>query len=361
MKKQLKSVGAMFLAVSLLAGCDPDVTPPAKPDPVSERCDEATAEYKAFDVARHEPQDKRLVAIDQMMAQFTPAETALPEAVSAKAVAAADAILAKYQDPTTNIQAEVLARKDKHFTGAAADVGSELNKAILDAVDELRVADTKLEVKLAKQRFQKAGLYRFLYLSVMEELYGSSYVDYDEAFGYLGTGASNAEAGRKGLARLATSRDGNNGTTLSPELFALIKEGSCIIEEALKAKNADSMEYGADEQYSRFVQRMDAKLQLVFAYSVGHELFDIDLFKTNPDTAYEKLVEGEGFFRTLEPYLKNAPAGSARANLAVQLRTEFDKAIAKAKTGDTTWISEMKATEVLLPALEAAFAIDVKA
>jgi hypothetical protein len=356
MKKQLQSVGAMFLAVSLLAGCDPDVTPPARPDPVSERCDEATAEYKAFDVVNHEPQDKRLVAIDQMMAQFPAAE-----ADPTKSAAAADAILAKYKDPATNIQAKVLAREDKHFTGAAAAVGPELDAAILGSLDDLRAAQTTLDVKLAKQRFQKAGIYRFLYLSVMEELYEPSYKHYDEAFGYLGTGASNADAGRKGLARLATSRDGNNGTTLSPELFALIKEGSCIIEEALKAKNADTMEYGADEQYSRFVQRMDAKLQLVFAYSVGHELFDIDLFKTNPNTAYEKLVEGEGFFRTLEPYLKNAPAGSARANLAVQLRTEFDKAIAKAKAGDTTWISEMKATEVLLPALEAAFAIDVKA
>ncbi|WP_309890894.1 hypothetical protein [Archangium sp.] len=353
MKKQLKSVGAMFLAVSLLSGCDPDPTP-AKPGPVSERCDEATAEYKAFDVINHEPQDKRLVAIDAMMAQFPAAE-----ADPTKAPAAADAILAKYKDPATAIQAKVLAREDKHFTGDAAAVGPALDAAILGAVDELRAADTTLKVKLAKQRFQKAGIYRFLYLSVMEELYEPSYKHYDEAFGYLGTGASNADAGRKGLARLATSRDGNNGTTLNPELFALIKEGSCIIEEALKAKNADTMEYGADEQYSRFVQRFDARLQLVFVYSVGHELFDIDLFKTNPNTAYEKLVEGEGFFRTLEPYM-NASPGSNRANLSAKLRAAFDKAITKAKAGDTSWINEMNATG-LLTELETVYGVDVKA
>ncbi len=354
MKKQLKSVGAMFLAVSLLAGCDPEVMPPAKPGPVSERCDEATAEYKAFDVINHEPQDKRLVAIDQMMAQFPPAETD-----PTKAPAAADAILAKYKDSATAIQAKVLAREDKHFTGDAAAVGPTIDAAILGAVEDLRAAKTTLEVKLAKQRFQKAGIYRFLYLSVMEELYEPSYKHYDEAFGYLGTGASNADAGRKGLARLATSRDGNNGTTLNPELFALIKEGSCIIEEALKAKNADTMDYGSDEQYSRFVQRFDARLQSVFVYSVGHELFDIDLFKTNPNTAYEKLVEGEGFFRTLEPYMNSVP-GSDRANLSAKLRAAFDKAITKAKAGDTSWISEMNAPG-LLSELETVFAVDVKA
>ena len=356
MKKHLKSVGVMFLAVSLLSGCDL-VPTPAKPGEVAERCDEATAEYKAFNVTHHESQDKSLVAIDEMMARFTPAET---EPVStAKLAAAADAILAKYKDPATNLQAKVLALQDKHFTGEAAAVGGKIDEALLGALDELRMADTTLKVKLARQRFQNAGLYRFLYLSVMEELYAPSYVSYDEAFGYLGTGRSNAEAGRKGLARLATRRDGNNGTLLSPELFAMIKEGSCIIEGALKAKNADTMDFGVDELYSRFVQRMDARLQLVFAYSLGHGLYAIDANKTDPAVAYEKLVEGEGFFRTLEPYMKNFPEGSDRANLAAKLRTAFDTAIAKARANnDTTWINEMKATE-LLTELESAFAIDV--
>jgi hypothetical protein len=354
MKKHLKSVGVMFLAVSLLSGCDPDPQP-AKPGEVSERCDEATAEYKAFDVTHHEPQDKRLVAIDEMMALFTQAENA-PETAATQAAA----IRAKYKDPTTAIQAKVLGREDKHFSGDAATVGPALDAIIVRAIDALQAATTKQQVSLAKQSFQKAGMYRFLYLSVMEELYEPSFEHYDEAFGYLGTGASNTEAGRRGLAKLAASRDGDNGTTLNPELFALIKEGSCIIEEALKAKGTDSMEFGADEQYSRFVQRFDARLQSVFAYTMGHELFEIDLDKGNPDKAYLELVETEGIFQTLEPYMKSAPAGSARANLAAKLRTRFDEAIAKAKAGDTTWITGLNATE-LLTELETAFAIDVKA
>jgi hypothetical protein len=355
MKKQLKSVGmGMFLAVALLTGCPGPETP--DPDPVvSERCSETSADYLAFDVTNHAPQDERLKAIDAMVSMYGVAET-----TPAKAAEQAAAVLAKYQDPTTNLQAKVKGRADKHFTGDAAAVGPALDATILSAIEDLKNATSKLEVSLAKQRFQKAGMYRFLYLSVMQELLEPSYKHYDEAYGYLGTGPSNANDGRRGLSRLATGRDGNNGTTLAAELFSLIKEGSCSIESALKAKNADSMAYGEDENYAKFVRNMDAKLQLVFAYSVGHELFDIDLFKGDANTAYIKLVEGEGFFQTMEPYMKLEPAGSPKAKLAARLRTAFDAAIAKAKAGDTSWITDIKATE-LLTELEAAYAVDVKA
>lgn len=354
MKKSLKSVGmGMFLSVALLTGCPgPEIVDPPFTSP---RCEGTSADYLAFDVANHAPQDERLKVIDEMIAMY-----GVAEADPTKASAQAAAVLAKYQDTTTNLQVKVKGREDKHFTGDAAMVGPSIDSAILGAIEELRTATTKLQVSLAKQRFQKAGMYRFLYLSVMEELYEPSFEHYDEAYGYLGTGPSNAEAGRRGLAKLATGRDGNNGTTLAAELFALMKEGSCTIETALHAKNAETMEIADDQNYRQFVQSVDNKLQIVFAYSVGHELFDIDLNKTNPDTAYIKLVEGEGFFRTMEPYMKQAPAGSAKANLATKLRTAFDAAIAKAKNNDTTWINDIKATE-LLGDVEAAYGIDVKA
>jgi hypothetical protein len=355
MKKHLKSVGmGMFLSVALLAGCGgPEVVDP----PVaSERCDGSSADYLAFDVTNHAPQDLRLKAIDEMVAMYGAAESD-----PTKAAAQAAAVLAKYQDTTTNLQAKVKGRQDLHFTDNDALVGAALDTTILNAIEDLKNATSKLQVSLAKQRFQKAGMYRFLYLSVMEELYKPSYKHYDEAYGYLGTGPSNAEAGRRGLSKLATGRDGNNGTTLAAELFALMKEGSCTIETALKAKNADSMAAHTDDQnYARFVQSVDDKLMLVFAYSVGHELFDIDLYKSNPETAYIKLVEGEGFFQVMEPYMKRAPAGSAKANLATKLRTAFDAAITKAKNGDNSWITDIKATE-LLGDVEAAYGIDVKA
>ncbi|MFL5354346.1 hypothetical protein [Archangium sp.] len=355
MSKHIKSVGmGMFLAVALLAGCGPDKDTDGTEQPAaSARCDDSSADYLAFDVNNHKPQDDRLTAIDAMVAMFTAAESD-----PSTAATQATALLAKYQDPSTNLQAKVKGREDKHFTGDAAAVGPALDKTITDAIEALRVATTKPEVSLAKQSFQKAGIYRFLYLSVMEELYEPSFEHYDEAYGYLGTGASNAEAGRRSLAKVATSRDADNGTTLSTELFSLMKEGSCLIETALKAKGTDSMEFGDDENYARFVQRFDAKLQSVLVYTMGHELHEIDLDQGSPDKAYLELVETEGVFRTIEPYLKLS-AGSARANLAAELRTAFDAALAKARAGDTTWIADFKAGE-LLGKLETVFAIDVK-
>jgi hypothetical protein len=251
----------------------------------------------------------------------------------------------------------VQGREDKHFSEDVA-VGRALDATIMGAINDLKVATTKQQVSLAKQSFQKAGMYRFLYLSVMEELYEPSLQHYDEAYGYLGTGASNTEAGRRGLAKVAASRDGDNGTTLNPELFALIKEGSCIIQGALKAKNADTMEIADDEPYARFVQRLDAKLQSVFAYTMGHELYEIDLDKGNLDKAYLELVETDAVFQTLEPYMKSVP-GSAKANLAAKLRTALDTALAKARSNDTTWIAGFDAAG-LLADIEAAFFIDVK-
>jgi hypothetical protein len=244
-----------------------------------------------------------------------------------------------------------------HLTGAAAAVGVAIDQSILGAIEDLRNADTKLEVKLAKQRFEKVGFYRFLYLSVMQELYAPSRKHYDEAYGYLGSGPTNAEAGRRGLARLATKRDGNNGTTLNAELFALIKEGSCTVDEALKAKGAETMALEDDELYARFVQRFDARLQTVFVYSIGHELFEFDSKRGNPEDAYVKLVEGEGFFQTLEPYMKAVPG--PRADLANALRAAFDAALTKARQGDTSWIAEFN-SQALLGQLETVYAIDVK-
>jgi hypothetical protein len=356
MSKHFKSVGmGMFLSVALLAGCGgPDKdTDGTEPQAVSDRCKESTTDYLAFDINNHKAQDDRLKAIDDMMALF-----ALAESDPKTAATQAAAVLARYQDPSTNLQAKVKGREDKHFTGDAAAVGPALDATILASIEELKNAATKQDVSLAKQRFQKAGMYRFLYLSVMEELYEPSYKHYDEAYGYLGTGASNTEAGRRGLAKLATSRDGNNGTTVTAELFTLIREGSCALEGALKARSADTMELGDDEAYARFVQRFDAKLQSVFAYSIGHELHDIELNRSNPALATVKLVEGEGFFQTLEPYMKLVP-GSDRAQLAAKLRGAFDAALAKARAGDTTWLADFKATE-LLGELETAFIIDVK-
>jgi hypothetical protein len=353
--KRIKVLGlGMFLSTALLAGCPqpPDETE----DPVkSERCSATATEYLAFDVNNHSSQDKRLKAIDDMTALYTAAESDLAS-VGAKA----DAVMALYTSTDTNLQAKVLGREDKHFSGDAAQVGPELDAAILDAITKLRQATSVLDVKLAKQHFEKAGFYRFLYLSVMEELYEPSFKHYDEAYGYFGSGPANTAAGQKGLSRLASRRDANNGTTTNVELFDMLREGSCTIETALKAQNANEMAFGANEDYAKFVQRFDDKLQRVFLYSVGHELFDIIANRSKPNDALVKLVEADGFLVTLEPYFKSASAGAAKYEAISQIRAAIQAAYIKVDANDTTWVNDFPAEDLLLK-LETAFGIDVKA
>jgi hypothetical protein len=113
-----------------------------------------------------------------------------------------------------------------------------------------------------------------------------------------------------------------------------------------------------DPEYARVVKSFDDKLQLVGAYSVGHELFELNAKKSDAPAAMVKLYEGDGYFQIIEPYLK--AAGGAKAQLATDLRTAYDAAIAKAKAADASWVSEFKATE-LMGKLESAFAIKIKA
>lgn len=352
--KSLKSVGlGMMLAVALLAGCGedtPENKPPDNTEPTeTERCS-SPAEYLAFDPANHAPQDLRLQRFDEMLKLFDEAK-ADPTQAAAKAQAA----LAIYTAADANLQVKVKGRQDFHFTPASA-VGGDLDTHITQAIDALSKAADAHQVSLARQRFEKHGFFRFFYLSVHEELVKEpSYKRYDEAFGYLGTGATNAEAGRRGLARLATKRDAANGTTMAAELFDLTKEGACVIETALKSRNAISMGAEDDAIYVQTARRLDAKLQLVFVYSLGHELISFN--PSDAQGAHIKLVEADGFFQTLEPYMQQA--GGAKASLAQELRTAINEALSKVDN-DPSWTQGFPAAS-LLQKLEEAFFVDVKA
>lgn len=350
MKKRMQSMGmSVVLAATLLTGCgdDPQIVDPPQ---VSQRCTSST-EYLAFDSANHAAQDLRLKKIDEILAKFD-------EAVANLSLAPTKAteVLALYQGTDANLQAKVKGRQDMRFSPPQV-VGQEMDTAITGAIEELRNATTAHQVRLAKQKIDKSGFARFLYLSVMEELLEPTLEHYDEAYGYLGTGQTNAEAGRKGLARTATRRDATNGTTLAPELFSLIVEGGCTIETALKKLNKESMEPEEDEAYMRMTRQMDAKLQLVFAYSIGHELFEYAESSTNAPTAHLELVEMDGFLRTIEPSMQQA--GGAKASLATELRAAINAALQVATPDKTDWITSFKASEFLTK-LEAAYSIDVK-
>lgn len=341
-------LAAALLAISF-AACDgtEDIDNPGGGG--AERC--SATEYPSFDPVNHEPQEKRLAAIDEMLEKFAAAQKDPSTAASA-----ADEVEAIYQRADLKLQIKVRERTDVHFTGEEAAIGTDLDGAIVSAIEDLRNATTALEVGLAKQLFEKAGMYRFQYLSVMQELYAPSRKHYDEAFGYLGSGATNAPAGRKGLARLAAKRDGENGTTLANELFQLILDGNCAIDRALEAAGSDTLELTDDADYEAIVHAIDRRLQLVMAYSIGHELFGIEQKRSSPDEARIKLYEAVGFFAVVKPYLA---VGTSEEQ---QFATDFDQALAAAfdssTDGSADWLEAFDAA-AFLERLESLYGIRI--
>lgn len=331
---------------------------PEPQDFSSARC-ERPAEYLAFDAANHAAQDLRLRYIDEMVKEFDDVAAAFSTSAAA---AAADRVAAKYAAADANLKGKVEGRKDLHYAAgdtrynvdADSDGKNDMAEAVEDGIQGLRNATSAHEVRVAKQVFQKGGLQRFVYLSVIEELKKPSKQHYDEAYGYLGTGPTNAAP--RGMAALAKSRDGNNGTTLQSELFSMVLDGACTLEKATFRLNKDAFELSEDSDYAAHVTLMDERLQVLFAYSVGHELHDMVVAQNNPATSHVKMAEAEGFLATLKPYLLQA--GGQRAQFAADLEREINEA--KAELNTSTWPSRFPAAQ-LLQTLEALYGIDVKA
>lgn len=340
-------LAAALLALSFTA-CDgsEEIDPPGSG---TERCD--ATEYPSFDPVNHEPQEKRLAAIDEMLAEFAAAQKD-----PGVAGAAADKVEEIYQRADLKLQIKVRERTDVHFTGTDAEIGAELDAAIVSSIEELRQAQTALEVNLAKQLFEKAGMYRFQYLSVMQELYAPSRKHYDEAFGYLGSGPTNAPAGQKGLARLASKRDGENSTTYANELFQLILDGNCALDKALTEAGTDTIDWEADDAYAAIVNQIDKKLQAVIAYSIGHELFGIEQKRSSPDEALVKLYEAVGFFSIVKPYLLVGTAAeqSFANDLEQALSTAFD-----ASRAGSEWMEDFDAA-AFQARLESLYGIQIR-
>jgi len=326
-----------------LAACDGTTDDPAGKE--AGRC-EAT-EYLAFDPVNHAPQDARLDAIDQMLALFAEASTD-PSTAAAKAKQIRDL----YESPTTKLAAKIEGRKDVHHP--EAPLGAEMTATIEDALSRLEGATTATEVAIAKQRFEKGGMYRFLFHSVLEELWAPTRQHYDEAYGYLGSGETNAPGARRSLARLATQRDATNGTTLGEELFTHLLDGACALETALDARGADEMNVDDDPAYFAAAQAIDRKMRLAVAASVGHEVYEIGKAGADVDGARIELHEVDAFFSILERSMSSGT--DAEKALAADLRTAVDEAMANE---DASWIAAFPADD-LLRAIESTFGITVK-
>lgn len=327
-----KILAAVILSLAL-AGCGASNEDDNGPEQTMDRCDAGLTEYLAFDSANHAAQDARLAAFDAMTAKFAEAKADL-STVAAKA----DEILAMYEDPSTNIRAKVQGRTDMHFTGTDAEVGAQLDAVFMGALNDLRDSNTAFEVDVARQAFQKAGIYRFLYLSVMQELAEPSRKHFDEAYGYFGSGETNSEAGRRGLAKVATDRDAAYGTTYEAEIFDALLEGNCAIDNALTAAGSETIELGADAAYDGVVAKVDTRLQAVFMLSIAHELEEIEENKTaNLEKARLELFEALAFFQTVKPYL--ATGTTEEQAFAASFETALTSAIDLAIGGDDSWVA----------------------
>ncbi|XXF74979.1 hypothetical protein P2318_18065 [Myxococcaceae bacterium GXIMD 01537] len=351
--KHIKSMGLGMALAAALLGCggdspgdDDDDTPPKV-----ERCGEPTS-YFAFNAANHAAQERWQQRLDDLLILFDTAK-----AEPARAVEMAQRAQERYTAADVGLRDEVLQRVDVHVEPALA-VGEELDATFSGAIAELRAAATATQVARARKRLETAGIHRFLFLSAAEALFPQpSYKHYDEAFGAIGTGPENAPAGRRGLARLATERDAALGTTHSADLFAVILEGACILERSLKALGATEMGAEEDGQYVRLARQVDARLRLIFAYSLGQALSEFPALRATPSAAHEKLVEVDGFFRSLEPLMK--AAGGAQEETARALREALDAVRAKAEAGtDPDWPAQFD-TEGLLLHVEESLGIDV--
>jgi hypothetical protein len=310
-----------------------------------------SAGYVAFDPANHASQDLRLGAHADMVARMNEA-VADPSVASARFAAARGLYMS-----TADLQAKVKGRKDDHFAELPA-IGAELDATILDGLSAGETATTALAANLAKQKVDKTLLH-FFYLSVFHEMVQGERAKWDEAFGYFGSGATNTEAARKGLASVATKRDANNNTTLAESIFNGIVDGSCDL-----SKRADmKLDYRSVPELSAIVERVDGALLEVLAYSAGHEAFEMveiqEMLEAAPsaelrDEMWVKLSELDPYFRPLEPIL--GARGGADATRAQEIRAAIDAAWSDPSGA---WIPTFDAQGVV-ERLEAAFAIDIK-
>jgi hypothetical protein len=304
-----------------------------------------TAAYIAFDPANHANQEIRVQAHADMVARMN-------EAVDDPSTAAAKfAEARRLYEESADLRSKVMGRVDPH-DGTA--IGTAIDLAIVDGLDDGATATTALAANLAKQKVDKTMIH-FFYLSVFYEMTEGDRKTWDEAFGYYNGGSTdNAEGARKGFAVVATKRDVNNNTNLAETLFNTIVDGSCELAKALSAANAEMIDYKSVPALKSRVDEADLDMQKVLAYSAGHEAFDIIELQADLSTLeareemWIKLAELDPYFRAVEPYIDAA--------VAAGIRSAIDAAWAD-PTG--AWMATFPA-QMIIEDLESEYTIDIR-
>lgn len=317
------------------------------------QCD--TAEYIAFDQANHANQDLRVQAYVDMLALMNEAKEN-PALANEKFSAAEELYL-----NTASLADKVQGRTDDHLA-EQPNVGADLHATLLAGFDAGKAATTSLEVNLAKQAVDKTMI-DFFFLSVHHEMVQGAKKNWDEGYGYFGSGPANAEADLKGFASVAKKRDDANGTSLRATIFNGLIDGSCELAKALEAEKADKIDVTAHDALWTIIEETDLAMQKVLAFSAGHEAFEMveiqEDLAADPanqeliDEMYVKLAELAPYFRPLERIMNEK--GGESATRASDIRAEIDAALSD---GTGAWVATFDAAGVL-EALEAEYSIDV--
>ena len=335
---------ALPLSVALLVGCGGNGDDDSGDDMHAiPQC--MSAEYIAFDPANYANQTLRVGAYDDMLARMKEAEMD-PTTAAAKFAEART-----LYEETASLRSKVMGRIDPHNDAA---IGAELDAEIIEGLDEGAAATTALEANLARQKVDKTMIH-FFYVSVFYEMTVGARKNWDEAFGYYNGGSStNEEASRKGLASVATKRDGTNNTTLAETIFNAIVDGSCELATALHEQEVEELDYTTVPALKSVVEQADEDMQKVLAYSAGHEAFEMVELQGDLSTVeamnemWIKLAELDPYFKGVEPHMSTPKQ--------VAIRAAIDAAWAD-PTG--AWMATFPA-QMIVEDLAAEFSIDIR-
>ncbi|MDH5672164.1 MAG: hypothetical protein OEZ06_08445 [Myxococcales bacterium] len=305
------------------------------------QCDSGS--YVAFDSANHLNQDLRLAAHAEMNTLMKDAASAMDagDASAASDMFGAATTIYMEESESASLRVKVMGRLDEHVAGDPVE-GERLDATIVKWLEFGSGAQDPLEATVARQWVDKT-MTEFFFLSVHHELLAGTRKNWDEAFGYFGSGPDNDEADFRGLASTAFKRDSNNGTSLEPEIFNGLVDGSCEVARALDEAEAEEIDI-AGTAVEPIVVDIDLAMQQVLAYSVGHEAFEmIELLEADTvdtDEITIKAAELIPFFVPIERIMNDK--GGDSAERAAEIRSIVDAMPVsdpdQMDVGDTSWI-----------------------
>jgi hypothetical protein len=330
----------------LAAGCGQDPGQSALP-----QC--AGTGYHAFDPANHASQDRRVEAFQNIHVLLDQAQA--DPATAADRFTAAETL---YQD-SASLKAKVQGRKDDHLA-SKPETGKTLDQQIAAAFADGRAATTAFGVALARTAVE-VPLLQFFYLSVYKELIGGAAKNWDEAFGYFGSGTDAKSP--KAIAMLMVDHDKQYGTKLYDEVVDGLVRGSCLLGQELEAKGVTEIYVETNPELWPLIQGVDRRLQVVLAAAASSAASRIAAVQSaaggkaatveQEQAAWLGLSELSHFLDPIERVmLEQGGESKARAEAMRQV-------LAAANYSTSAWLADFN-VKIIVDGIEAEFGVTSK-